>query len=72
MKGRKGEAQAVVRCEGAPSSQQVLSPVGAITPALSGAGFLSGLLNLDRGEETPADTKWAQREGVYRQVEPCV
>lgn len=65
-KGRRREAQAGVWCEGRPKLS-----AGGNAPDLS-AGLPFSHVNLDRGEDTPTDTEWAQRQGVDRQVEPAV
>lgn len=53
------------------SSQEALSAVSGIAPAFLGAGFLSGHVNLNRGEACPLDTRWVQRQGRDRRVGPA-
>lgn len=65
-KGRRREAQAGVWCEGGPKLS-----VGGNVPDLS-AGLPNSHVHLDRGEDTPTDTEWAQRQGADGQVEPGV
>lgn len=54
------------------SSQEAPSRVWRAAPALSEAGFLSSYVGLGRGEDTPMDTKWTQRQGADGQLEPAV